>query len=270
MLLLMVTPVSALPEPTPTPETVEVVPNSGFTVNIPEGSPWWAGIAIAAIGTGGWLLRGYSKRLDAKQAAALKSVENDFALKLETIRAEQTEKSNAAGQIDALASSISQMASSTRGAYEFLEHERKSREVSDQALGTEMETVRALRQQQVEVMGEMVNVLQAAQTQHDEAIVPGIGKIATRDEAHTRTNVAVVTINEHTDEALKPVVAELKALTERMDDFDGGMKDVKAKLDEAITLLQKKLDTGGGRVMADVTEPPSGNEFPTSGGKATA
>jgi len=119
-LMLITAPVLAQESPAPATENE----GNGLTVSIPEGSPWWAGIALAIIGSGGWALRSYSGRLDRKQQAALDKQRNEFQLQLERVKLEAAEQTADASQIGALASSISEMAQSVNSAITTLAQER--------------------------------------------------------------------------------------------------------------------------------------------------
>lgn len=120
-LVLLATPVYAQ-EPTDSPEPSQVV-DVGNGLYLPEGSPWWAGIALTILGAGGFLLRGYSRRLDQRQQAAIDKQREEFdaaeqerehrhKLQIAELEAKVKADTDAGQKIGSLTAAIGEMASS--------------------------------------------------------------------------------------------------------------------------------------------------------------
>ena len=219
-----------------TPEPVIVEPGSGLTVSLPEGSPWWAAIAVTVVGAGAYLIRGYSNRLDKKSQTALEAVKQEFTLKLKQLEIQATEKCVDAVQIDALAGSIHAMAKSVTDAYTALAEERaqagREREAMRQTMDEQAKGIKE-RNQLLKAVGETVKTV-------DDKITPVV---------------------ESVDEAVK----ELKTLSTKIDNmvtkdrFDGEMKEIRAVLDRVIGKLEhpappaETASADGGKMSAGET-----------------
>lgn len=205
--LLAVAPVIAQ-DSTPAPVPVVVDPGSGFTVTIPEGSPWWAGIALVIIGAGAEGFRRYSKRLDAKQQAAIDEAKNEFTLQLERLKIEATTKSADAVQIDALASSIRGMAESVNS------------------------TIQAFAQDRIEAREERRRMMDA-----QDAQAKGIQE---RNQVTRDLGKKIEAVNE----VVQPMSKQLETVVEKLDELSKQAEDfaTRQQLNEVIKLVQQVKD----------------------------
>lgn len=110
---------------TPTPEVVQLLENTGTTIVVPQGSPWWAVIIISVVS---FLIYGGRKYVDNRfKEQESRRVASDEERRLALSEKQQDKSLDLAQvqQIGSLADSINKMAQSVTKAYTDLAEDRR-------------------------------------------------------------------------------------------------------------------------------------------------
>lgn len=251
------------PAPTPTPLAVTIDPESGATVVLPSGSPWWAAIAASVVGLGIWIVRSQFNRRDKACDLKLKQQDQEFQLQLEQLKNKSIADSAGAVQTESLAQSLLEMAQITNKLHSTLQERIDTQD-------EQLTESNRLRDKNSEAQ------LKVAEAQERTALI--LSDIETRQEARQGRSDAVGLINAHTTAAIESIkepleraVSDLDAARQNLniaidrDDMKELLEPMEQQLATLTAMIRAILEHAGVSIPVVVEpEPPNGSSISSS------